>query len=147
MSNSLRPHGLQLARLLCPWVFPGKNTIPGNHSLLQEIFPTQGLNLGLLHCRWILYHLSHQGKPKVLLLCLNYYISFYYRAERMKRAWETWNYWESIHIQGYTWVFTAASGVIIKSENNPKVLLILYSHTMEYYSGTKRDKLLIHMRT
>ena len=35
----------------------------GSHSLLQEIFPTQGWNLGLLHCRWILYHLSHQGRP------------------------------------------------------------------------------------
>ena len=33
----------------------------GCHSLLQGIFPTQGLNLGLPHCRWILYHLSHQG--------------------------------------------------------------------------------------
>ena len=33
------------------------------HSLLQEIFPTQGLNLSLLHCRQILYHLSHQGRP------------------------------------------------------------------------------------
>jgi len=35
----------------------------GSHSLLQGIFPTQALNLGLLHCRWILYHLSHQGSP------------------------------------------------------------------------------------
>ena len=33
------------------------------HSLLQGIFPTQGSNLGLLHCRHILYHLSHQGSP------------------------------------------------------------------------------------
>ena len=33
----------------------------GCHSLLQGIFLTQGSNLGLLHCRWILYHLSHQG--------------------------------------------------------------------------------------
>ena len=36
----------------------------GNHSLLQGIFPTQGLNLDLLHCRWILYCLSHQGNPE-----------------------------------------------------------------------------------
>ena len=36
----------------------------GSHSLLQGIFPTQGSNPGLLHCRWILYHLSHQGSPK-----------------------------------------------------------------------------------
>ena len=35
----------------------------GFHSLHQKIFPTQGLNLGLLHCRQILYHLSHQGRP------------------------------------------------------------------------------------
>ena len=35
----------------------------GCHFLLQEIFPTQGLNLGLPHCRQTLYHLSHQGSP------------------------------------------------------------------------------------
>ena len=34
------------------------------YSLLQGIFPTQGLNMSLLHCRQILYHLSHQGSPK-----------------------------------------------------------------------------------
>ena len=33
----------------------------GLHALLQGIFPTQGLNPGLPHCRWILYRLSHQG--------------------------------------------------------------------------------------
>ena len=33
------------------------------HFLLQRIVPTQGLNLGFLHCRQILYHLSHQGSP------------------------------------------------------------------------------------
>ena len=40
---------------------PGKNTRVGCHGLLQGIFPTQGLNSGLLHYRWILYHLRHQG--------------------------------------------------------------------------------------
>ena len=43
---------------------PSKNTGVGCHALLQGIFPTQGLNPGLLHCRWICYHLSLQGKPK-----------------------------------------------------------------------------------
>ena len=57
----LRPHGLQPTRLLCPWDFPGKNTGVGSHFLLQGIFPTLGSNLGLLHCRQILYHLNHQG--------------------------------------------------------------------------------------
>ena len=35
----------------------------GCHALLQGIFPIQGSNPGLLHCRWILYCLSHQGRP------------------------------------------------------------------------------------
>ena len=43
--------------------FPGKDTGAGCHVRLQGIFPTQRLNLGLLHCRWILYHLSYQGSP------------------------------------------------------------------------------------
>ena len=51
------------ARLLCSWNSSGKNTGVCGHSLLQGIFPTQGLNLGFLHCRQILYHLSHQGGP------------------------------------------------------------------------------------
>ena len=63
MSYSLRSHGLQLAKFLCSWNSPGKNTEVGCHSLLQEIFPIQGLNLGLLHCGQILYHLSHQFQP------------------------------------------------------------------------------------
>ena len=45
---------------------PSKNTGVGCHALLQGIFPTHGSNLGLLHCRWILYHLSHQESPRTL---------------------------------------------------------------------------------
>ena len=56
--NSLRLHGLQPSRLLGPWDFPGKDTGVGWHFLLQGIFPTQGSNPGLLHCRQILYWLS-----------------------------------------------------------------------------------------
>ena len=41
----------------------GKNTGGGCHFLLQGIFPTQGSNPGLLNCRWILNHLSHQESP------------------------------------------------------------------------------------
>ena len=52
-------HGLWPARLLCPWDSPGKNTGVGCQFLPQGIFPTQGSNLGLLHCRQILYRLSH----------------------------------------------------------------------------------------
>ena len=63
VSDSLRPHRLQPTRLLCPWDFPGNSTGVGCHFLLQRIFPTQGSNLGLPHCRQTLYHPSHQGSP------------------------------------------------------------------------------------
>ena len=46
-----------------PWNSPGQNTRVGILSLLQGIFPTQGSNPGLLHCRRILYQLSHKGRP------------------------------------------------------------------------------------
>ena len=55
-------------RLLCPWNSPDKNTGVSCHSLLQGIFQTQGLNSGLLHFKRILYHLSHQESPKMLLV-------------------------------------------------------------------------------
>ena len=45
---------------------PGKNNGVDCHALLQGIFPTQGWNPGLPHCRWILYHLSHGGSPWIL---------------------------------------------------------------------------------
>ena len=45
---------------------PGQNSGVGCHALLQGIFPTQGLNPGLSHCRQILYHLNHQGSPWTL---------------------------------------------------------------------------------
>ena len=50
------------------WDFPGKSTAVGCHCLLQGIFPTQGSNPGLPHCRQMLYHLSHQGSQEVYTL-------------------------------------------------------------------------------
>ena len=55
------PTHCSLAKLLRPLNFPGKSTGVGCHFLLQRIFPTQGSNPGLLHCRQMLYHLSHEG--------------------------------------------------------------------------------------
>ena len=57
MSDSLRPHGLY-----SPWNSLGHNTGVGSFSLLQRIFPNQEWNLGIPHCRQILYQLSHQWK-------------------------------------------------------------------------------------
>ena len=59
VSDSLQPHGLY-----SPWNSPGQNTGVGRLSLLQGIFPTQGSNSGLLHCRQISLSSVPQGKPK-----------------------------------------------------------------------------------
>ena len=55
-----------VSRLYSPWNSPGQNTGLGNISLLQRIFPTQGSNPGLPHCKQILYQLSHKGNPRIL---------------------------------------------------------------------------------
>ena len=66
LSDSLRPHGLYPAGLLCPWDFSGKNIGAGCHFPLQGIFPTQGLNLhllSLLHWEMDSSPLAPPGKP------------------------------------------------------------------------------------
>ena len=63
MLDSLWLYGPYLVRILCPSNSPGKNTGVGCRSLFQGIFSTQGSNPGLLYCRQILYHLSHQENP------------------------------------------------------------------------------------
>ena len=94
MSNSLQHHGLQPARLLCPWNSPGKNTGVGSHSLLQGIFPTQGSNSILPHCRQILYHLNYQGNLLeqiiLFLLYLISYISTWMPRKRRSEAVVAW---------------------------------------------------------
>ena len=61
MSDSLRPNGLY-----SPWNSLGQNTGVGSLSLLKWIFPTQGSNPGLSHCRWNFYQLSHKGRLRTL---------------------------------------------------------------------------------
>ena len=57
---------LQTHGLYNPWNSPGQNPGVGILCLLQGIFPTQWSNPGLLHCRQILYQLSHQQNPRIL---------------------------------------------------------------------------------
>ena len=91
---SLWPHGLQSARLLCPWGFSRQEYWMGCHALLQGIFPTQESNQGLLHCRRILYQLCYQG-------CLVYFITL------PNWAWEnSWDYifeFSLLEICNITW--------------------------------------------
>ena len=59
--NSLQPQWIVACQAPLSMEFSRQEF--GVHCLLQGIFSTQGLNLGLLHCKQILYYLSHQGSP------------------------------------------------------------------------------------
>ena len=74
VSDSLRPRGLQPTWLLCPWDSPGKNAGVGCPSLLQGVFPSQGLKLWLfrlLHWQTGSLPVGPPGKPCVLVSALN----------------------------------------------------------------------------
>ena len=59
-----------------------QNTGVGSRFLIQGIFPTQGSNWGLLHCRWILYQPNYQGSPKI-------YTAVWFSEQRVKVAIES----------------------------------------------------------
>ena len=125
VSNYFQPHELYPARLLCLWKSPGKNIALGSHFLLQGIFPTQGLNLSLLHCRQVLYiwatrKLSYDTKTPVLSIYL-----------------EKTLIWKDT----CTSMFIAALFTLAKIRKLPKCPLTSewikktwYIYTMEYYS-------------
>ena len=72
VSDSLSPSGPKTARLLCPWDSPGKNSAVGCHALPQGIFPTQGSNPGLPHCKQILYRRASREALVALYGRLNF---------------------------------------------------------------------------
>ena len=108
VSDSLQPYRVYPARLLCPWDYPGKNTGVGSHSLLQGIFPTQGLNLALLHCRHILYRLSQPGKPEQMNRWLVNSVQIY----------ANWNILDFIYFLNSQHPFWGTQGSIFFSGNN-----------------------------
>ena len=86
VSHSVVSNSLGHDMLLCPWNSPGRNTGVCCHFLFQKIFPTHGLNLCLLHCRQILYHLSHQASVVIDALNLNDSVHI------LLTNWVTWPY-------------------------------------------------------
>ena len=78
MSDSLQAHGLYSS-----WNSPGQNTGMGSLSLLQGIFPTQGSNPDLPHCRQILYLLRQKGSPRIL----EWVASRFSRGSSWHRSW------------------------------------------------------------
>ena len=72
--NSLQPHDCSPASSFVHGDSPGKNTRVGCHTILQEIFPTQGLNPRLLHWRKILYRANREAH---FLVTCNLFITFH----------------------------------------------------------------------
>ena len=74
-----------------PWNSPGQNTGGGSLSLLQGIFPTQGSNPGLLHCKWILCLLSHKGSLMFTMFTskLNYEVNYVYLYKNYQAAFQS----------------------------------------------------------
>ena len=81
MVNPLGPHGLH-----SPWNSPGQNTGVSSLSLLQGIFPSQRSIPGLRHYRWILYHLSHKGSPRILEWVAYPFSSGFFRSRNQTRV-------------------------------------------------------------
>ena len=71
LSDSMRPHGL-----CSPWNPSGQNTGVGSLFILQGIFPTQGSNPGILHCRQPLHHLSQKGSPYMCHMYIHIYTNY-----------------------------------------------------------------------
>ena len=88
VSDSLRPHGLQPTRLLCPWDSPGKNIGVDCHSLLQGICPTQGSNLGLPYCKQILYRLEPWITLIFFLILLGRSVKFHHELYCLLAAFD-----------------------------------------------------------
>ena len=121
--------------LLCPWNSPGKSTGVCCHALLQGVFLTQELNPSLLHCRWILYPLSHLGNPESILLnlCsisfLSWELPCHYDAYKtLLDAWEA----ESLSLmEEYLWLFNVCQRTRATDKMNEKEegLCLLFSTT------------------
>ena len=84
---------------------PGWNTGRGSFSLLQGIFPTQGSNRGLLHCRWILYQLNYEGSPhknEGIWGKPSWHIRSIQKCYCTGMGWTNlWVTWLSIHLNGF----------------------------------------------
>ena len=83
---------MQPTRLFCLWDSPGKNTGVGCPVLLQDILLTQRLNphpLCFLHCRQILYHLSHQGSPFYFIDVYNFEVNLVGKFEEISKFTQT----------------------------------------------------------
>ena len=102
---------------------PGQNTGMGSHSLLQRIFPTQGLKPGLPQCKQILYYLSHQRKPKMWSMTLTQDSTVSVCAKSLQfRSVQSLSH---VRLFATPWIAASqASLSITKSQSSPKLMSI-----------------------
>ena len=105
MSNYLWPHGLQPTKLLCPWRFSRQDYWSGLSFPPPGDLPNSGgLNPGLLHCRQILYHLSHQGSPAMSAIPFFAFLVWYLAEGGSVAHWLLWIPTQPPDNWGGTWV-------------------------------------------
>ena len=103
-----------------------KNTWVGSSSLLQWIFPTQKLNQGLLHCRWILYQLNYQGSPTGKpQLQLKYSLSSQFRYKTSISIWELRSF-QTQKSSTYSWTQLNFSNCILSLTLCPQDMWIFW---------------------
>ena len=112
--DSLWPHGPSPARLFCPWDSPDKNTAAGCHFLLQGIFPTQRLNLCLLHWQAHSLWLIPPGKPNLGIKSLKWLV----------RALHLYAHKVTITI---VWQNCSASSLCL-SQQISKIIFLMYTY-------------------
>ena len=97
------------------WDSPGKNSGVGSHFLLQGIFSTQGLRLGLLHCRQIFYHLNYQISPTFPSL------QFFKEKKEESPIYEHTHTHTQTHTHTYIYIFCSSHVYLIMSVMNINV--------------------------
>ena len=110
--------------------FPGKNTGVGSLSLLQRIFPTQGLNPGLPHCRRILYCLNQQESPfrwiKALILIKSKSILSVFSLWLVLSVYCLWNLCPHPNLLIYYMMLSSGSFIIapfiFRATSNPSTI-------------------------
>ena len=141
--------GTVAPRLLCQWDSPGKNTGVSCPFLCQGIFLTQGSNLSpvLLHCKWILYLLSHGETPEGL----KRYFFFFFSDKRKKKEKPNWSltfhkaYWRSYNLRrekfqgGYNDLTTNMAWRIVVTKIN-KITWVSFSKINLWNDSYKLDR-------
>ena len=110
------------------WNYSGQKTRVGSHSLLQGTFPTQELNPGLLHYRWILCQLSYQGSPSwrstsLPFLLLLYLILLF--SGRMTNPSEVIQ--ACLTIKQFQYIFNCRTDCDTHNEPHPSIIFFIRS--------------------